>query len=286
MAEFFKVIHSEVSTGLKGLPSESIQCVVTSPPYWGLRDYGVEGQIGLERTPHEYISKMALVFHEIKRVVKNDGVVWLNIGDTYIKKSLAGIPWRLAIAMMDGGWILRSEVIWEKPNSMPESAKDRPTRSHEHVFMFSKNKKYFYDNRAVVMPNSESTIKRAEAGYSHGGGDGTLSKYHGGRKFVADGANLRSVWSIPTASFRDAHFAVFPMVLPERCIRISSRIGDTVLDPFAGSGTTLAAAVRLDRNAIGIELNLEYIKIIERRCAEVAKFENRLLPFEKKLPPL
>ncbi len=247
------------------LPTQSVQCVVTSPPYWGLRNYGIEGQIGLEETQPQFLNRLVAVFAEVRRVLKDDGVLWLNIGDGYTSgnrgyrapdkknparamdvrpdtpeglkpKDLLGIPWRLAFALQEDGWYLRSDIVWHKPNAMPESVKDRVSRSHEYLFMLTKSERYYYDYQAVREP-------------------------------AANGAwrNRRSVWSIHTQATDHAHYAVFPPALIEPCILGSTRVGDFVLDPFFGSGTVGLVCQKLDRRFIGIELNPEYAELAVKR---------------------
>ena len=304
---------------LKSLPDRSVNCCVTSPPYWGLRDYGMDGQIGLEQSIHEHIDKLVEVFREVRRVLRDDGTLWVNYGDTYLQmsgdgflknkklqrniggradvrvksplkpKNLAGLPWRLAFALQDAGWYLRSDIIWYKPNAMPESVKDRPTKAHEYVFLLSKKPKYYYDNEAI----KESAVSDENASEFRGGcyvegelDNGTMgkrkvvgntkshsfarnSKRPGGqhreeREDIAySGAkrNARSVWTIATQACREAHFATFPDELAARCIKAGCPDGGIVLDPFLGSGTTYAVANGLGRQAIGIELNPEYVEI-------------------------
>lgn len=254
------IIESDATLALQKLPTASVQCIVTSPPYWGLRDYGIEGQIGLEGKLQQYINKLVSVFSEAKRVLKPDGVLWLNIGDGYTSgnrgyrapdkknparamnvrpdtpeglksKDLLGIPWRLALALQDDGWYLRSDIIWNKPNAMPESVKDRPTRSHEYVFMLTKREKYYYDYQAIK----------------------------------ENGRNKRTVWNVNTMPFSDAHFATFPPALIEPCILASSKAGDFVLDPFFGSGTVGVVCQEFKRRFVGIELNDEYVGIARKR---------------------
>lgn len=256
------IIESDAILALQKLPSESIQCIVTSPPYWGLRDYGIDGQIGLEENLQQYINKLVAVFAESKRILKNDGILWLNIGDGYTSgnrgyrapdkknparamsirpntpeglksKDLLGIPWRLALALQDDGWYLRSDIIWNKPNAMPESVKDRPTRSHEYIFMLTKREKYYYDYQAVK----------------------------------ENGRNKRTVWNINTTPFAKAHFATFPPALIVPCILSSTKEGDFVLDPFFGSGTVGVVCQELKRYFVGIELNGEYIEIAKSRLS-------------------
>jgi len=251
---------------LARLPRESVQCVVTSPPYWGLRDYAVEGQIGLEETLPQFLNRLVAIFREVHRVLKPDGTLWLNIGDGYTSgnrgwrapdkknparamsvrpdtpdglkpKDLLGIPWRLAFALQDDGWYLRTDIVWNKPNAMPESVKDRPTRSHEYIFMFSKSERYYYDHETVKEDRDDGKGKR----------------------------NRRSVWDVNTEPFKEAHFATFPPKLIEPCILAGSRAGDYVLDPFFGSGTVGVVCERLHRNYVGIELHPEYIRIATQR---------------------
>ena len=249
---------------LRRLPADSVQCIVTSPPYWGLRDYHIAGQIGLESSLTQYINRLVAVFNEAKRVLKDDGVFWLNIGDGYTSgnrgwrapdkknparamstrpdtpeglkpKDLLGVPWRLAFALQQDGWYLRCDVVWNKPNAMPESVKDRPTRAHEYVFMLTKAQRYFYDYKAAMEQN-------------------------GGKP-----RNRRTVWDVNTQPFARAHFATFPPALIRPCILSSSRPGDHVLDPFLGSGTVGVVCEELQRNFIGIELHPEYILLAAQR---------------------
>lgn len=275
---------------LKIFSDESIDCVVTSPPYWALRDYGISGQLGLEPTFQEYIDKLVAIFDEVKRVLKKTGTCWVNLGDTYsgekigntngkwqkintnsfkkqrqniTAKSLLQIPSRFAIAMTDNGWILRNEIIWYKPNAMPSSAKDRFTNDFEKLFFFTKSKKYYF----------ETQWEKAIIGYNN-------SKFTTGKTFEAhkntslkerkesDKRLKRAVWKIPTRPFKEAHFAVFPEKLVEPMIKAGCAIGGVVLDPFMGSGTTGLVAKKLQRHYIGIELNPEYIKIAEKRIGE------------------
>lgn len=262
------ILEGDALTELKQLPNASVQCIVTSPPYWGLRDYDHPGQIGLEPTVTQFIDRLVSVFQETRRVLKDDGVFWLNIGDGYTSgnrtsrspdrknparamdirpqtpqglkpKDMLGIPWRLAFALQDDGWYLRSDVIWHKPNAMPESVKDRPTRAHEYVFMLTKSERYYYDRKAVLGPNSR---------------------------------NARSVWEIPTRAYSGAHFATFPPKLVEPCILASTRPGDLVLDPFFGAGTVGLVAQQYQRRYVGIELNPQYAALAaERLFAQACK---------------
>ena len=246
---------------LKQVPADTFQACVTSPPYWSLRDYGIPGQIGLEASVQAYLDKLVGVFEEVRRVLRPDGTLWLNIGDSYTSggrtwrapdrknpirameirpptpqglkpKDLIGVPWRLALALQAAGWYLREDIVWYKPNCQPESVKDRPTRAHEYVFLFSKSEHYHYDPEAVRGPNDR---------------------------------NLRSVWEIHTQAFPEAHFATFPPALVERCLLLGTRSGDAVLDPFVGSGTTAVVARDLRRGCLGIELNPGYLAIAEGR---------------------
>lgn len=255
------IVEGDACVALPRLPARSVQCCVTSPPYWSLRDYHIPGQIGLEVSLDQFLDRLVAVFSQVKRVLRDDGVLWLNIGDAYTSgdrgyrapdrkhpiramafrpptpdglkpKDLIGIPWRLALALQRDGWYLRADVIWHKPNCMPESVKDRPTRAHEYVFLLTKSEHYAYDHRSV--------------------------REHNGR-------NRRSVWSIPTQAFKGAHFATFPPALIEPCILSASRPGDFILDPFFGSGTMGVVASELGRRYVGIELNPEYIRMATQR---------------------
>jgi len=320
---------------LRQLPDESVHCVVTSPPYWGLRDYGVDGQIGLETTPMEYIDHMVAVFHEVKRVLRDDGTCWVNMGDTYATgagacciengdhcgflrktadsgampvcppnrmklpglkaKDLIGMPWRVAFSLQADGWYLRSDIIWSKPNPMPESVKDRPTKAHEYIFLLSKSERYYYDAEAIKEPASPASIvrwnqdiqnqsgsTRAYAGAKRNGPMKAVggpkkdkqrghSRRHAGfndrwdhmtrEEQSAMGRNKRSVWTVATKPFKEAHFATYPPELIEPCILAGCPEGGIVLDPFSGSGTTLEVAKRLGRRSIGIELNPDYCDI-------------------------
>ena len=293
-----EVIQGDVREVLKTLDNESVQCVVTSPPYWGLRDYGVDDQLGLEATPEEFVENMVDVFREVKRVLRNDGTLWLNLGDTYCgtghkgehtdpkhkegrngqkialnnkvaglkSKDLIGIPWRVALALQADGWYLRSDIIWNKPNPMPESCKDRPTKAHEYIFLLTKSAKYYYDAEAIKengeYPAGTKAAKGSAKRYSTDLVNSRPPEYK-----VYDGLrNKRSVWKITTKPYKEAHFATFPEELPETCIKAGTQKGDVVLDIFAGSGTTLRVASKLGRKGIGIELNPEYIKILKKRC--------------------
>ena len=369
---------------MQTLPEASVHCCVTSPPYWGLRDYGtakweggaadcdhsynhgvqgttgqradrtftaqavykdecrrcgavrVDGQLGLERTPEEYVARMVEVFREVRRVLRDDGTLWLNIGDSYSNdtkwggtsggknatsaaggyqgqrvrrgtdcdpkrgkraegqpigrcngsglkpKDLVGIPWMLAFALRGDGWYLRSEIIWHKPNPMPESVKDRPTKSHEQIFLLAKRECYYYEDEAIREPHSEVSIARAKRNrfggkyaesdpIQHGAlksGNGYGAGADHAKVLNPAGANRRTVWTVPTHPFPEAHFATFPEKLIEPSIKAGCPAGGTVLDPFAGSGTTGLVARRLGRNFLGIELNPEYVAMASRRMSQ------------------
>lgn len=270
-------LHSTIVTGhaldvLAQLPAGLCQTVVTSPPYWSLRDYSIPGQIGLEDDPNDYIASLVNVFEEVRRVLSNEGALWLNIGDSYTSggrtwrapdkkhpvramttrpptpqglkpKELVGIPWRLAFALQEAGWYLRSDTIWHKPNVIPESVKDRPTRSHEYLFLLTKSERYYYDQNAVRGPN---------------------------------GRNLRTVWDVNTQPLHDIHFATFPPKLVEPCILLTSKTGDVVLDPFLGSGTVATVAIQTGRAFLGVELNPTYVEIARRRIAETNRLDQQV----------
>ena len=283
---------------LKNIPDKSIQTCITSPPYWGLRDYGTDEQLGLEETPEQYVENMVLLFREVRRILKDDGTLWLNLGDSYgsstgsiygisnskkysegdlnfnrpsrpsnIKqKNLMGIPWRVAFALQADGWYLRQDIIWHKPNPMPESVTDRCTKSHEYIFLMTKSAQYYYDHEAIMEKTTDSYQgKRGKLKHRN-----KTQSAMGDRVFNVEYTpemtrNKRSVWTIPTRSYKEAHFAVFPDELIKPCILAGSAKGDIVLDPFFGSGTTGLVALRSRRNFIGIELNSEYISIANKR---------------------
>ena len=270
---------------LKTLPQGSANMCVTSPPYYGLRDYGEENQIGVEQTPQKYIERLVEVFAEVYRVLTDDGTLWLNIGDMYAnrtwgavkQKDLMGIPWTLAFALRERGWYLRSDIIWHKTNALPEAVKDRPTKCYEHIFLLSKSPKYYYDYRAIQEPIKEVTAARYTRGRS-GKAKYSETKMSQGIDQRTDAVTeetrqykrKRDVWEVSTNTFRmDEHFAMFPERLIEPCILTGSRPGDTVLDPFFGSGTTGAVAKRLGREYIGIDLNPRYLEKAEMRIAQV-----------------
>jgi len=289
----------DVREKLKELPDKSIQMCVTSPPYFNLRDYdNQKNQLGLEKTPEEFVENLVEVFAEVHRVLRDDGTLWLNLGDSYAMssmrgknskftsidqshsgitnvkrslnglppKSLMGIPWKVAIALQQWGWILRQDIIWAKKNCMPESVKDRFTKSHEYIFLFSKQPKYFFNQ---VLEESVSEIKKR----TRKKGEGQDSKI--GTKGSAGNSgkrNKRSVWNMRTASYKEAHFAVFPPELAETCIKAGSNEKDIVLDCFMGSGTTAMVAQDLFRKWIGVELNPEYEKLIRKRTSQQVLF--------------
>lgn len=314
-----------------------VQCVVTSPPYFGLRDYGIRQQIGLESTPDAYVEALVGVFREVRRVLVDDGTCWLNLGDSYAgggnnrgnnsplfakqasnrgaigqcadhaalcqhglkAKDLLGTPWRVAFALQADGWYLRSDVIWAKPNPMPESVTDRPTRSHEYLFLLTKSERYYYDAAAIREPYAASTLTQFERPYT---GEGMKeyaaagvqnpsdikrritdkqrghSRRHAGFNDRWDampkdeqqqnGANKRSVWTIPTQPYAGAHFATMPEALAEPCILAGSRMGDLVLDPFSGSGTVLAVCERTSRRSVGLDLNPDYHQLATIRTEQ------------------
>ena len=300
MLELNKIYNMDCMEGLKQLDDNSINCCVTSPPYWNLRDYGVPGQLGLEPTPEEYVSNMVEVFREVRRALRKDGTLWLNLGDTYngakvgntetkknpnlvtdsfVKKlvpglkpkDLVGIPWMVAFALRADGWYLRQDIIWHKPNAMPESVKDRCTKAHEYIFLLSKSRKYYYDNEAIkeTAKNANKTISLGEKSFSKRQAKGVGVEPSGNGKSdnytVKEYRNKRSVWTVTTKPFKGAHFAVFPEDLIEPCILAGCPAGGVVLDPFMGSGTTCMVAAMYQRNFIGFELNPEYCKMAEKR---------------------
>ena len=289
-----KIIQGNCLDKLKELPAESVDTCITSPPYYNLRDYQQPGQIGLEDTFQEYIDNLVEVFEEVKRVLKPEGTLWLNLGDSYSssptgsigkskkqksnmgshkdfkrnkilslpQKNLIGIPFRVAFALQAAGWYLRQDIIWHKPNPMPESVKDRCTKAHEYIFLLSKSPKYYFDNEAIKEdakfpdgPNTPKSIKAVEGVYSK-----NLQKIGANPK-----RNKRSVWTVTTKPYKGAHFATFPMDLIEPCVLAGCPETGTVLDPFGGSGTTGIVASNLNRNAILVELNPEYIELAKQR---------------------
>jgi len=311
----------DVRDQLRHLADNSVQCCVTSPPYWGLRDYGEDNQIGLEQTPDQYVDQMVAVFSEVRRVLKDDGVLWLNLGDSYASmrdsksapdslrgdndgtavsaasnrnpqslrsaglkhKDLVGIPWRVAFALQADGWWLRQDIIWHKPNPMPESVKDRCTKSHEYVFMLTKSARYFFDNEAIKTPVKQDwgTRDRSNGKYHN---EGTGLQSHTGLEKSYEMANKRSVWSVNTKPFKGAHFAVMPEALVEPCVLATSTHDDVVLDPFTGSGTVAVVAMRHNRSFVGVELNPDYAELAYDRITSDCPLQNTvdLITEEKK----
>jgi DNA modification methylase len=328
MDDMLQILQGDCLEQLKLLPAESVQCCVTSPPYWGLRDYGVDGQLGLEPTPGKFVSKMVDVFAEVWRVLKDDGTLWLNLGDSYANdgkwggttggkhvsalhgknvgrgkrdtglkpKDMVGIPWRVAFALQDAGWYLRSDIIWHKPTVMPESVCDRPTKAHEYLFLLTRSPKYFYDADAIKEPASWLTNARCKkvhdtgVGFGHGydvhekprvkkvpglnpkaaenaAGSRQNSSFSAAVAGPVETRNKRTVWTVPSAPYKHAHFATFPPALVRPCVLAGSRPGDLVLDPFGGSGTTGQVALELGRRAVLIELNPHYVELIRKRTA-------------------
>ena len=307
------ILYGDCRETLKNLTNLSVQTCVTSPPYYGLRDYGgEEKQLGQENSPKEYIDNLVNVFRIIKDKLSDDGTLWVNLGDSYYnyrpgkgqsypkqsvsktkqdlpdecnkrgnkldglkEKDLIGIPWMFAFAMRDDGWYLRQDIIWHKPNPMPESVKDRCTKSHEHIFLFSKNKKYYYDNEAIKEPVKQDwgTRDRTKGKY-HNIGSG-LSP-HSGLSKSYDRKNKRDVWSVTNKPYKGSHFAVFPPDLIEPCILAGSREGDLILDPFIGSGTTAMVSKKHNRHYIGCELHEEYQELIQQRVPDQKVVQNGL----------
>lgn len=260
-----KILQGNCLDKLKELPDQSINTCITSPPYWGLRDYGEDKQLGMEDTPEEFVNNLVEVFREVKRVLRDDGTVWLNLGDSFLNKQLGCIPFKVAIALQQDNWILRQDIIWHKPNPMVESVRDRCTKAHEYIFLLSKSPKYYFDNEAIKEdakfpdgPNTPKSIKAVDGVYSK-----NLQKIRANPK-----RNKRSVWTVTTKPFKGAHFATFPMDLIEPCVLAGCPEGGTVLDPFGGSGTTGIVASNHNRKAVLIELNTEYIEIAKQRIQD------------------
>jgi len=295
-----QIIVGDAAKSLAKLEAGSVRTCVTSPPYWGLRDYGDAGQLGQEATPQKFVENLCLVFDEVRRVLADDGTVWVNLGDSYngaapnrsgangfndgrtnrdkrfsvggvqgLKpKDLVGIPWRFAFAMQDRGWYLRQDIIWAKPNPMPESVTDRCTKSHEYIFLFSKQAKYFFDNQAIkeksITTDGKGGLNNKSKSKRLGTGLESDKDY-----FNLDGMrSKRSVWAVSTQPYSGAHFAVYPPKLILPCVLAGSAIGDTVLDPFSGSGTTGEVALKLGRNYVGCELNPDYAKLSKKRISD------------------
>jgi len=298
------ILFGDCRETLKQFPRGSAQMCVTSPPYYGLRDYGGEdNQIGMEQSPEDYVNEMVQVFREVRDVLADDGVLWLNIGDSYYnyrsdgnypkqsvsktrqdlpkstpvrgnklkglkQKDLIGIPWMLAFALRADGWYLRQDIIWHKPNPMPESVKDRCTKSHEYIFLLSKNQNYYYDNEAIKEPVKQDwgTRDRTKGKYHN---PGTGLQPHSGLTKSYERKNKRSVWTVNKKPYKGAHFATYPEELIEPCILAASRPGDTILDPFMGSGTTAYVARKHDRHYIGCELHEDYGSLIQKRIKAI-----------------
>lgn len=300
-----KILTGDAFEMLKTLPDESVHCCVTSPPYYGLRDYGIDGQLGLEASPLLYVERLVNIFRQVKRVLRSDGTLWLNLGDTYNNnngfsrctqgweregrkngsadkktfdclkiKDLLGIPWRVAFALQEDGWYLRQDIIWAKPNPMPESVKDRCTKSHEYIFLLSKSAKYFYDAVSVKEMSKYPDDDRKSRTKDHQkyAGNGHNTVVHGSMTYKQ--RNKRDVWTITAKSYSEAHFSTFPPELPETCIKAGCPEGGTVLDPFHGAGTTGLVALRLGREYIGIELNPEYVELSKQRIYQDAPLFN------------
>ena len=286
--------HGDAAGVLAALPAESVNCIVTSPPYFGLRDYGVDGQIGGESSPAEFVAALVSVFREARRVLADDGTLWLNLGDSYTHKkasgaqgaggqrssrtftaelsggwdglpdkNLMGIPWRVAFALQDDGWILRNDIIWAKPNGMPESIADRLSAKHEHLFLFSKKPRYWFDLDPIREPHAETSMARSGrnrfAVDRSQEGVGSPNTVNPAQAVHDGGRNPGDVWTIATQPFSEAHFATMPPLLAERCVQAGCKPGGTVLDPFSGSGTTGLAAARHGRRYVGIDLNRDYL---------------------------
>lgn len=339
----WQIVEGDCRDSLAALPAGSVRCCVTSPPYFGLRDYGHDGQIGLEGSVEDFVREMVVVFDQVWRVLADDGTLWLNLGDSYAAqrggthqpaetlaggksgvtdkgdrvnrgrrdgynptrnasalglkhKDLIGVPWRVALALQDYGWYLRSDIIWHKPNPMPESVTDRPTKSHEYLFLLSKSPSYFYDHEAIketaratnvhdftgtartgVPGQADHVGNRPRfGGHKYGDSDDPKHRTKSGNEYEFTGKrNKRSVWTVTTKPFKGAHFATFPPDLIEPCILAGSEPGDTVLDPFAGSGTTGLVALRHDRRFIGCELNPDYVEIARERIIGDAPLLNQ-----------
>lgn len=268
-----KILKGDCLQKLKELDDKSINTCITSPPYWGLRDYGDINQLGLEDTLEEFVENLVKVFREVKRVLRDDGTVWLNLGDSYAKnKQINGVPWLVALALQKDGWYLRQDIIWHKPNPMPESVRDRCTKAHEYIFLLSKNKKYYFDNEAIKEDAKYPNGPHNATAIRKGVGDPKMNTRGGLHKIGAIAKrNKRSVWTITTKPFKEAHFATYPIDLIEPCILAGCPEGGTVLDPFGGSGTTAVASINNKRNVILCELNQEYIDLSKRRIKKQTK---------------
>ena len=317
--ENYSLHHGDCVSVLSTLPDCSVDCCVTSPPYFGLRDYGHDGQIGLEPTPDAFVAKLVAVFREVRRVLRDDGTLWLNIGDSYAgsgkgrnadgthqeggkqgtnkgtvlgslvkteapqckPKDLIGIPWMLAFALRSDGWYLRQDIIWHKPNPMPESVRDRCTKVHEYIFLLSKSGKYYFDSEAIKEPSVTKDVRRPYGSKGANALDarGLDAQGKGAPREGFDGEtrNRRSVWTVTTKPYKGAHFATYPPALIEPCILAGSREGGIVLDPFNGSGTTGEVAIQNGRRYIGIELNAAYLELAKARIDAAVKRSSGLL---------
>lgn len=272
------IVNGDAAEALDQMPNGLVNTIVTSPPYFGQRNYEVDGQVGSEKSHLDYVERLVSIFRRAREVLSDDGTLWLNLGDKYLNGAMLGMPWRVALALVDDGWILRSDVIWHKPNAMPHSAKTRPTTDHEYLFLFSKSKNYYYDADAIREPHVTFSEKsKMRGGRNHLGKRGGTpeagknegnSNLHDGRwdqAFHPLGRNKRTVWSVPLGKFREAHFAVFPEKLIEPCVLAGSPRGGVVLDPFFGSGTAGLVALNNGRRFVGIDLNREYCEMAQRR---------------------
>ncbi len=309
------IIPGDALQELRQIPDGCINCCITSPPYYGLRDYGVEGQLGLESSPQEYIDKLVKIFREVRRVLRQDGTLWINIGDSYATRSgpqpptntrnshghtakhlpegykykdLMGIPWMLAFALRADGWYLRQDIIWHKTNCMPEAVRDRCTKSHEYIFLLSKEERYYFDAGAIREPcGTKGNYRTFRGGGAYTGGQSFQNgahverESHGNSANITGGRNKRSVWSIATGQFKAAHYATFPERLVEPCILAGCPEGGIVLDPFLGSGTTAVVAGKLGRMCIGIEINPEYCRMAEGRIAQAKEHQSHVQRTDK-----
>lgn len=310
------IINLDAISALKEFPDKTFDCCITSPPYYGLRDYKAEGQIGREESPEEYLNKLIEVFREVKRVLKEEGTLWVVIGDSYAgtrskkeykdpkniegrsgqkesiaeklsgykAKDLMGIPWQLALKLREDGWYLRSDIIWHKENAMPESCRDRPSRSYEHIFLLSKARKYFYNFDAMKEPIKEISKKRymrargKDNKYLQEGTGAKRQSINEAREYgeyIGDNVpkfrNNRDIWTINTSAFKGKHYAVFPPKLVELCIKAGCPKKGLILDPFMGSGTVGMVAIRMDREYIGIDINKDYCQIAKERIEKNMK---------------
>lgn len=277
MTPFYWPLVGDCRETLKSIPDGSVHCCVTSPPYFGLRDYGMADQIGLEQTPQAFVADLVAVLREVRRVLRDDGTLWLNLGDSYGKgKQLLGIPWRTAFALQEDGWYLRQDIIWHKPNPMPESVRDRCTKAHEYIFLLSKSQSYYFDSESIKEPStgraagnkSHKCTERSEKLVSVGD-HRERTKLGLSAIKVSPMRNKRDVWQVASSPYREAHFATFPPQLIEPCVLAGCPVGGTVLDPFGGSGTTAGVANAHGRNAILCDLNPEYAALMPERVASI-----------------